>query len=95
MQHAALSTQYNKPVVLEEYGVQNDTYNTNNRTSTMRMYQETVTASQVAYDGNWQFGTVFADGEAPFDDYTSYYGTEYFSETEVVHVKEMEAKVVK
>ena len=93
-QHAALSTQYKKPVVLEEYGVQDDAYNTNNRTSTMRMYQETVTASQIAYDGNWQFGTVFPDGEKPFDDYTSYYGTAYFNETELVHVAEMAAKKV-
>jgi len=80
--------------VLEEYGVANDSYNTYNRTSTMRMYQETIVASQIAYDGNWQFGTVFPDGEDPFDDYTSYYGTAYYNETEIVHVKEMEAKKV-
>lgn len=93
-EHAALSIKYNKTVVLEEYGIQNDTYNLNNRTSTMRMYQATVTGSEVAYDGNWQFGTVFKDGEVPFDAYTSYYGTEYYNETELVHVKEMAAKRV-
>ena len=94
MQHAALATKYNKPVVLEEYGVANNSYNTKNRTTTMTQYQATILASEIAYDGNWQFGTVFLDGENPFDSYTSFYGTEYYNETVIAHTKEMVAKPV-
>lgn len=90
-QHAALGTKYGIPIVLEEYGVPNTQ---NNRTAIMEDWQATVLASEIGYDGFWQFASNFSDGADPFDDYAIYYGTQVFDQVVTNHAMAMEAKKV-
>ena len=60
----------------------------------MENWQATILASNIAYDGFWQFATNFSDGTDPFDNYAIYYGTQEYDNIVKKHVAAMKAKQV-
>jgi mannan endo-1,4-beta-mannosidase len=90
-EHAALASKYNKPIVLEEYGISSVE---SNQTAQMREWQATILENDIAYDSFWQFATNLPSGTNPFDVYKIVYGTDYYNSVVPPHVAEMNAKPV-
>lgn len=91
-EHAAMATKYGKPIVLEEYGVESTA---SNRTAVLEQWQKTVLDSDIAYDSLWQFGTKFADGFNPYDDFAVFYDDQEYKDVVVKHAAAMAEKPVK
>lgn len=88
-QHNAIGKAAGKPVVLEEYGVPDQSI----RKDVESEWQTTiVNKTSVAYDSFWQFGTQFPSGANPFDGYAVYYNTDEYDTLGNKHAKDMSAK---
>ncbi|KAG9024929.1 hypothetical protein FS837_005136 [Tulasnella sp. UAMH 9824] len=64
--HYNVQKQLNKPVILEEYGINSNQY------STYQTWLSTVVSSGLAGDLIWQAGSTFSGGQTPQDGYTIY-----------------------
>lgn len=88
-QHNAIGKTCGKPVVLEEYGVPNPSF----REGVEFEWQDTVlTKTSVAFDSRWQFGTKFASGMNPYDEFVVYVGSGEYKVLAEEHVADMNAK---
>ena len=88
-QHNAVGKAVGKPAVLEEYGVPDPNF----REGVMFQWQDTVvTKTSVAYDSFWQFGTKFASGINPYDEFAIYYGSGEYNVLAKEHVADVNAK---
>lgn len=66
---------------------------TEDRVAIMGTWQDTiVNRASLAGDMNWQFGTRFASGVNPFDDFAVYYNTSEFQVLGTGHAKAMAGK---
>ncbi|KAG9025511.1 hypothetical protein FS837_004913 [Tulasnella sp. UAMH 9824] len=64
--HYNVQQQLNKPVILEEYGINSNQY------STYQTWLSTVVSSGLAGDLIWQAGSTLSGGQTPQDGYTIY-----------------------
>lgn len=92
-QHNAIGKAAGKPVVLEEYAASSVAL----QNQYIPQWQATVLSqTSIAADAFWQFGTRFADGTNPYDEYAVYYnataGSDY-QKLVTAHAKAMAAKV--
>lgn len=88
-QHNAVAKAAGKPVVLEEYGVPDQSI----RKDVESDWQTTViNKTSIAYDASWQFGTEFPSGVNPSDGYAVYYNTDEYNVLGNQHAAAMSAK---
>ncbi|CAF9932350.1 MAG: hypothetical protein HETSPECPRED_008336 [Heterodermia speciosa] len=88
-QHNAIGKAAGKPVVLEEYGVPDQSI----RQDVESEWQQTVLEkTSVAYDSFWQFGSQLPSGTNPFDGYAIYYNTSEYEVLGNQHAKDMSQK---
>ncbi|KAL8635124.1 MAG: hypothetical protein Q9228_007357 [Teloschistes exilis] len=88
-QHNYIGKAAGKPVIMEEYAVPD----TEDRLATMGKWQDTiVNKTSLAGDMNWQFGTRFASGANPFDNFAVYYNTSEYAVLGTAHAKAMAGK---
>ena len=91
-QHNAIGKAAGKPVVLEEYGVPDQSI----RQDVESEWQQTVlTKTSVASDSFWQFGTQLPSGTNPFDSYAIYYNTSEFEVLGTQHAQDLSKKKAK
>ncbi|EPQ57046.1 mannanase [Gloeophyllum trabeum ATCC 11539] len=85
--HATSQKTYNKPVLLEEFGV------TSNQTGTYAQWYSTILSSGLTGDLIWQAGSYLSTGATPNDGYTIYPNTTVYA-MEALHVAALKARNV-
>ncbi|KAL4815698.1 glycoside hydrolase superfamily [Aspergillus spinulosporus] len=82
--HAAICESLGKPCLFEEYGIKN-----NHCTDDLDWQDTALATTGMAGDLFWQFGDVLSGGQTADDQYTVYYGTDYWTCLVTDHVAEI------